>query len=351
MRPYCQKYWAVVLLGLMIVGLLSSHAQDNDTASVETDWHISVWYPSSEADGGLESIEAYQDLIDEVNPFWYTPAPDGSLIANAEAENGEQLAAWRDADLLILPSIFGSVPDVIGEALRETHIQAIVETVSSMNYDGIDIDYEGFPANTREDFSLFIEGLAQELQALDKLLSVTVHAKTDDVNAWDAALAQDWERLAAVADRFKIMTYDYTNRNEPPGPISPPAWVLDVLTYAETVTDLSKVQMGLHFYAYTWQRGTPPATTTAWSSIHSYIENLDVTVERDPASQEAFVDFKITGLPRQVVYFADPIGLEFKLEQVQEQFPNLGGVAIWGIGGEHPALWGVLQEYDRGPRE
>jgi len=342
---FFQKYGMIVLAGLILVGLVSSQPQEEATASVGTDWHVSVWYPSSEAGGGFESIEANQDLIDEVNPFWYTPAPDGTLIVTVEAENEAELAAWREANLLILPSIFGSVPDVIGESLRDVHIAAIVETVTRMNYDGIDIDYEGFPSNTRDDFSLFIERLAQELHALGKLLSVTVHAKTDDVNAWDAALAQDWERLAAVADHFKIMTYDYTNRNEPPGSISPPAWVLDVLTYSETVTDLSKVQMGLHFYGYTWQRGTPPATTTAWTGIQTYIENFELPIERDVASQEAFIDFKITGLPRQVVYFADPIGLEFKLAQVQEQFPHLGGVAIWGVGGEHPGLWDVLQEY------
>ncbi|MCA9913871.1 MAG: hypothetical protein KC496_11005 [Anaerolineae bacterium] len=345
MSRISRKCWKFVFIGLLLIIMVSVQAQENATDTMERDWRVSVWYPSSESGGGFESIVANQDLIEEVNPFWYTPAPDGHLIATAEAENEAQLAAWREARLLILPSIFASVPDIIGEPIRDVHIAAIVETVTRMDYDGIDIDYEGFPAATREDFSLFVEGLAQELQAIDKLLSVTVHAKTDDVNAWDAALAQDWQRLAAVADRFKIMTYDYTNRNEPPGPISPPDWVLDVLTYAETVTDLSKVQMGLHFYGYTWQRGTPPATATAWSGIQTYIENFDLVIERDLASQEAFIDFKIVGLPRQVVFFADPVGLAYKLEQVQAQFPNLGGVAIWGIGGEHPELWHVLREY------
>ncbi|MCU0480408.1 MAG: glycosyl hydrolase family 18 protein [Anaerolineae bacterium] len=330
------------LLFLLIIMFTLPHpatAQDDLPA-----WCVSVWYPSSDADGGYESILANADLIDEVNAFWYTPAPDGSLIVLPDAENADELREWREAGLTVIPSIFGSVPDVIGEALRDTHIRAIVDTVLRMDYDGIDIDYEGFPASTREDFVLFITGLSDALHAENKLLSVTVHAKTDE-GIWEGARAQDWTRLMPPADIFRIMTYDYTNRNEDPGPISPPAWVLDVLAYAESINpDLSKVRMGIHFYGYSWLRGKAPATTVAYAGIQNYIASFNLEVQRDADDMEAYIDFKVTGLPRQVVYFADPIGLGYKLGLVRQQFPTLGGISIWGIGGEHPELWDVIRE-------
>jgi len=129
--------------------------------------------------------------------------------------------------------------------------------------------------------------------------------------------------------------------------------VLEVLTYAEHVAqtngdDLSKVYLGLHFYGYSWQRGTPPATTVAYAGIKNYLENFNLEVNRDPADMEAFIDFKVTGLPRQVVYFADPDGLEFKLAHIREQFASIGGVAIWGIGGEHPEIWDTLRTFTKG---
>lgn len=312
-------------------------------------WCVSVWYPSSDAEGGYEGIIENSDLIQVVNAFWYTPAPDGSLIVLPEAENTDELTAWREAGLLIIPSIFGSVPDVIGANLRETHINAIVDTVLRMDYDGIDIDYEGFPASTRDDFSLFVEGLSEALRAEDKIVSITVHAKTDE-GVWEGARAQDWTRIIPASDIFSIMTYDYTNRNEPPGPISPTAWVLDVLAYAQSIMgdDMSKLRMGIHFYGYSWQRGTPPATTVAYSGIQNYLTNFDLEIQRNPDDMEAYIDFKITGLPRQVVYFADPIGLQFKLEAVAQAYPTIGGLAIWGIGGEHPELWDVIREYTAG---
>lgn len=312
----------------------------------EGGWCVSVWYPSSDHPGGAETLLANVPTISEVNPFWYSPLPDGQLLAHEGSEDAAMLSAWREAGLLIVPSIFSSIFNMLEtEELRAIHVAAIVDTVERMDYDGIDLDYEGFPLSTREPFSLFSEALAEALHANGRLLSITVHAKVDDINAWESARAQDWERLAPVSDIFRIMTYDYTNRNEPPGPIAPTVWVKDVLAYAESLTDLERVRMGLHFYGYTWQRGNPPAMTVAWASISNYIDRFELEFTRNSDDMEAMLDFKLTGLPRQVVVIADPIGLDFKLRQIAEEFPSLGGVAIWGIGGEHPDLWGVLDPY------
>lgn len=338
----------LLLIGVLLWNIGPVNAGDE----VKAEWCISVWYPSSEFPGGMDAITNPAHGVDEVHAFWYMPAPDGSLIVLPVAENEAEIAAWREAGQLIIPSIFGSVPDVITPRLRDAHIQAIVETVVRMDYDGIDIDYEGFPASTRDDFSDFVEALSVALHAEGRILSVTVHAKVNE-GVYEGALAQDWHRLIPAADKFKLMTYDYTSRNRPPGPIGPVHWILEVLAYTQSVLDevgedMDKVYLGLHFYGYSWQRGTPPATTVAYSGIQHYLENFSLEIQRDPEDMEAFIDFKITGLPRQVVYFADPVGLAHKLEQVQAHYPDLGGVAIWGIGGEHPDLWETLHAFIAG---
>jgi spore germination protein len=347
-----QLMLSLLILSLFTIAPINAQDTDEPAATDTPAWCVSVWYPSSEFPGGMESIINPANPIDEINAFWYTPAPDGSLIVLPTAEKQYEIDAWREAGLLIIPSIFGSVPDVITPRLRDIHVQAIVDTVLRMDYDGIDIDYEGFPSNTRDNFSDFVEALRVALHAEDKILSVTVHAKVNE-GVYEGALAQDWYRIMKASDMFKIMSYDYTNRNEPPGPIAPLNWVLEVLTYAEHVADtigddLSKVYLGLHFYGYSWQRGTPPATTVAYAGIQHYLDNFNLAINRDPEDMEAFIDFKITGLPRQVVYFADPAGLQFKLDHIREQFAGIGGVAIWGIGGEHPEIWDTLRTFTEG---
>lgn len=339
--------WLTLVLLLPLFGYPAeahSHAplQQASLQDATPDWCVSVWYPSSDMPGGLDAIRDNADQIGVVHPFWYTQLVDGTV--QTVDEDAEMLAQWRELDMTITPSIAGSIwQQIVEPDVRAFHVEQIVALVERMDYDGIDIDYEGFPFSTRDAFSAFIESLSAELHARGKLLTIAVHAKTDDAGSWEGAAAQDWRRLAPAVDVFTIMTYDYTNRNEPPGPIAPSDWTRAVLRYAATVTDLRKVRMGLPFYAYGWQRDTPPATTTSWVEVQRLIESFKVEIQRDPADMEAFISFKARGLPKRTIYFADSVGIEYKLLQALSEFPQLGGVAIWGIGGEDPANWDVLR--------
>lgn len=329
-----------VLFALLCVLLPAVVAAGQETAAP---WCVSVWHPSPGTTGGDETIRVNRDVLDVVHPFWYSPRPDGTIYAHPGLENPQQITEWRDLGLIIIPSIPSSVFEMLSPAeTRAFHVQQIVELVETKGYDGIDIDYEGFPASTRGDFSAFIEELSTALHTRGKLLTIAVHAKTDDAGTWPGAAAQDWARIAPAVDVFSIMTYDYTSRSDPPGPISPTPWVLDVLAYAESIVDLSKVRLGLPFYGYSWQRNRPPATTISWESIQPLIASFKLEVQRDPGG-DAYVELNARGLPRQTFYVADSAALEYKLDQVLAAYPKLGGVAIWGIGGEDPANWDVLR--------
>jgi spore germination protein YaaH len=283
-------------------------------------------------------------VIDLLHPFWYTTSADGTIGTQQGREvDEEQLAEWRDAGLLIMPSILTHISTMLDtETSIDAHIQQIVDLVERMDYDGIDIDYEGFDLSTRDRFSRFIELLSERLHERDRLLSIAVHAKTDDAGAWEGAAAQDWTRIAPAVDIFNIMTYDYTSRNAPPGPISPSDWTMDVLTYAESILDSSKVRMGLHFYGYSWLGGRPPATTTSWTAAQRLIDSFDLEVTRE--GDEARIDLDVRGLPDQTYYFADAEFVSRRLNMVYEAFPSLGGVAIFGLGPEDPENWDILRD-------
>ncbi|MCQ3932916.1 MAG: hypothetical protein DPW16_20900 [Chloroflexi bacterium] len=335
---------ALLLTSLIFVILLSvggsSRAQDP-----EPSWCVSVWYPSSEEPTGMDSIMNNLDVIDTVHPFWYNGLADGTILPTAVAEDADQLAAWREVGLKIIPSIRdgGFSQSIHDPAIREKHINEIIALIERMDYDGIDADYESFQLATRDNFSLFIEDLATALHAKGYLLTIAVHAKTDDAGMSEGAAAQDWARIAAAVDVFQIMTYDYHNSAGEAGPIGPPQWSYDVIAYAATITDLSKVRLGLHFYGLSWKRGNR-AVSIPYSSVQRSIEAFDLAFTRDPADMEARLDFKAPGLPAQTIYVADAIGLEYKLDLIMEEFPELGGVAIWGIGGEDPANWGIIRD-------
>jgi spore germination protein YaaH len=333
----------LVALVLLLVPWMLSHVQDAVKAAAPDSWCVAVWYPSSTHPDGALSITANTDIIDIVHAFWYSPRADGTLIAHSGAEDADKLAEWRDAGLLVIPSIFSSIFDpLMDDTLRARHVDEIVALVERMDYDGIDIDYEGFPLITREPFTLFVEALSEALHTRERLLAVTVHARTEET-AYESALAQDWERLAAAADVFNLMTYDYTSRNRDPGPIAPATWARDVLGYAESVTDLGNVRLGLPFYGYSWLRGNPPATSVAWDGVMRWVESFELEVIRDPDSQEMQIELRARGLPRQNIFLADSVSTAHKLDVTTAAHPLLGGIAIWGLGGEDPQHWDVLR--------
>ncbi len=332
-----RAWWAalVVLLAAAPVA-----AQDSPAS-----FCVAAWLRESEQPQGFDSLMNAAGVVDIVHPMWYAPADDGSILLLDDAEDPAKLDAWREAGFQIIPSLFSTLSAAIEDpATRSRHVAELVALAERMDYAGLDIDYEEFGSHARDAFSAFIEELAAALHANGRTLTVTLQAKTGEPGNDPGSAAQDWPRLVAAADRINLMTYDYTGRNSEPGPISPPGWVVDVLDYAASVSDLQTVQFGMPFYGYSWPRGNPPAQATTWSSVQPWIESFNVEVQRLPESGEAFIDYKPRGLPRQVVVFNDGESVRARLETVLAAHPDVGGLAIWGLGGEDPAVWDALAE-------
>lgn len=304
---------------------------------------MSIWAPVA---GFLEqqTLQQNADLLDEVNFFWYTLGAGGSIDGGIMATEAVQVA--REAGLRVVPSIVNGgfdpqrVSNVVNDPERRAqHIQEILALIDANGYDGIDIDYESLNPADRDAFSLFIEELAAALHAQGKWLSIAVHAKTDDAGAWSGAAAQDWARLGAAVDAFKIMTYDYHNAASEAGPIAPLDWIDAVLTYAATVVPPEKTWMGAPVYGYNWAGSG--AQSLNWRKAVQLAEQQSVQPQRDPASGELWFSYSDG---RQTVWFNDGETLAGRLALLAEKHPTVAGIAIWPLGGEDPANWTAIRQ-------
>lgn len=313
-------------------------------AAAPPSWCVAVWYPSSDHPGGYDTIIASADVIDIVFPFWFTPDAEGAILSQAGTNWEDQVAAWRAAGLLVLPSVFATHSTFMAEPLLSAHVAALVALVEAGDFDGIDLDYEMFPLATRATFSGFVEALGAAMHERGKLISVTVHAKTEaNPSGFPSAAAQDWPRLAAAADLFNVMTYDFTNRNEAPGPVAPRSWVARVVEYGLSAVGERQLLVGMPLYGYTWKRGRPPAAATTWEATERLIAQFGLTPQREPDSLELRVDLDVTGLPKQTVYVSDGATTAGRLAALAAAGALGGGVAIWGLGGEDPAAWDAIR--------
>lgn len=304
---------------------------------------VTIWAPYAST-LEINTLTANADLIREVNFFWYELGGDGRIVGGVK--NRAALDQVRAAGMRVLPSIVNrgfsrdAVLTAIGTlAARREHIAAIVELVETNGYDGIDIDYESLFPEDRETFTIFIEELAAALHAIDKQLSIAVHAKTDDAGSWGGPAAQDWARLGAVVDYFKIMTYDYHHGASAAGPIAPVTWINDVLSYAATVAPPAKTYAGIHFYGYEWvgQSGRG----IEWQQAMKTAQLRNAAIQRDE-SGEAWFTFDDG---RFTIYFADAENLRVKLAAISAAHPDIAGIAIWRLGGEDPENWQAIREW------
>ncbi len=304
---------------------------------------VTIWAPYA---GQLEidTLTANADLIRELNLFWYELGGDGQITGGVKSKRALDTA--RELGIRIVPSIVnrgfsrGAVLAAIGTpAARREHIAAIVDLVLNHGYDGIDIDYESLNAEDRELFTQFIEDLAVALHAEGKLLSIAVHAKTDDAGTWNGPAAQDWARLGAAVDAFKIMTYDYHYGTSEAGPIAPISWIDDVLTYAATVVPPAKTYAGIHFYGYEWVGSS--GTGIEWQQAVKTARQQEITPQRDESGEAWFT----YDSGRFTVYYADAENLRVKLAAIEAAHPDIAGIAIWRLGGEDPENWEAIRAW------
>ena len=235
---------------------------------------LTGWLPYYSMKTYLPAVLNNADLIKEIMPFWYTLKYDGKSkkavvtdvykTANPSVPIAEPLAALRNAGMTIIPTISDGTDKLVLANLlakpvsRKQVVDAIVATVASQNYDGIDLDFEGFAfidpnttwKTTAPNWVLFVKELSAALHAEKKILSITTPYLFNPAEAQKGYFVYAWAQIAPFIDRLRIMTYDYSTSR--PGPIGPIAWTEKTVKYAISIMPASKVYLGLPGYGKDW---------------------------------------------------------------------------------------------------
>ena len=235
---------------------------------------LTGWLPYYSMKTYLPAVLNNADLINEIMPFWYTLKYDGKTkkpvvsdvykTANPSVPITEPLAALRNAGMTIIPTITDGTEELVLANLlskpvsRKQVVDAIVATVASQNYDGIDLDFEGFAfidpnttwKTTAPNWVLFVKELSAALHAEKKILSITTPYLFNPAEKQKGYFVYAWAEIASSIDRLRIMTYDYSTSR--PGPIGPIAWTEKTVKYAISIMPASKVYLGLPGYGKDW---------------------------------------------------------------------------------------------------
>ena len=262
----------ILTLALAVQLVPSANAETTNLGSPRK--ILTGWIPYYGMSTSLPTAVANADLINEVMPFWYTlklnkksKKPyilDLYTPGNPSVAIDIPLTKMRNAGFKIIPTITdGTEKLVLAKLLAKSSdradvIKVIMDLVMSKNFDGIDLDFEGFafvdgtaswPA-TKPNWVLLVKELSEELRAKGKIFSVTAPVHFSLTERQKGYTVYAWAEIAQYIDRLRIMTYDYSTGK--PGPIGPIAWVERTLKYAISVMPASKVYIGLAGYGRDW---------------------------------------------------------------------------------------------------
>ncbi len=386
----------LIMLITVISGILPLEAK---AADIE----VTGWIPYWKVSAGTRDAKKHLDKLTEIHPFGFSVKSDGTLndLMNIKKSSWQRLfKEAKNENVRIVPTVMWSngvdIHSILSnDDLREEHIEEIVKMVKKGKYDGVDIDYEGKLAVTKDYFSIFLRELKAELG--NKMLTCAIEARTPPDSLYTTVplnieYANDYAAIGEVCDRVQIMTYDQQradlklNASKTGAPYSPNAdidWVRKVAALAMQSIPKEKIILGVPTYGREYEVTVSPnwyqGYTRLWSvnpdEAEDTAKHYKVKPSRNQAGELSFtyipkgsdVKFpKSLSIPKDtpsgnkvaaqalalanktgqnvnfnMVWWSDKDAIEDKLDLVKEL--GLRGIAIFKIdGGEDRKIWDIL---------
>lgn len=343
-----------------------------------------AWIPYWRKDAGASTTLANLSSFTEISPFSYEVTETGSLKDAAKIREEPWASLLKDAQkrgIKVYPSILWIDRKAMETVLnnkteRKYHIEEIVSEVVYHSFDGIDIDYEGKSAETREGFSAFLKELSVALKKNKKKLICTIEARTPIDSRYSKVTKEilakieysnDYKVIGRVCDQVRIMTYDQidgdvqlvtANKRELYRPVADIAWVKKVLTLTMRDIPASKIVVGVATYGYKYEYTTSADGTIAYRKIGSmnykYAEELATSLGIKPIRNKAGelqfsystttdLSNKTPGTPKNYfITYSDSGAIKEKIKIAK--LYKTGGVAIFKIdGAQDPKIFEVIK--------
>lgn len=227
------------------------------------------------------------DKIDIIN-YSFGIITDGKVDINQLEHICEIINEAHKAQVKVVLSIGGWGVGGFSEAVstrqsRKILIDSIINVIKDNEFDGVDIDWE-YPATSvagiisspddKNNFTIFIHELREELNLINKNLLLTVAVAASNFNSY-----YEVDKLNKIIDYLHIMTYDMSSltiathhTNLYHSKYS--SWSVDeaVKAYIEKGMDKNKIVIGVAFYGHKFEGvNFPGEVSSKRKSISNYL--------------------------------------------------------------------------------
>lgn len=283
------------------------HAQDLDVI-FPTGLHV------SEADGKLD-----QEIPDDIV---HTLREAGPLFLPV-ISNTDRQGNWRSNQLAFMLD-----DPVASEAL----IQQLLETVTKMSADGINIDFEQLGKSDADNLSDWVKRLTQAFHEKNLLVTIDIPLNDD---------AYDPEFLGEVTDAVVVMAYDQHFATDKPGSIAGQAWFTEGIEEMSQRIPEGKMIIALGAYGYDWNTSVhDEANAVSFDDAMFLASDTSAKILAEEEDLNSHFSYSDSQNQQHEVWFLDALSAWNQLNIAHDH--HLRGYSLWRLGLEDPGLWGFL---------
>lgn len=288
------------------------------------------------------SLEQHAAQLTHVCPEWFALSDGlGNLQVDADIRIPKLAAAKGLALMPLLTNQVGDTwqPEAVenlahGPPERQEHfLQTLLEQLRKAKAAGVVIDWEQVDPAYQDDITKLLGKMAERLHADGRQLWLCVQPGQD----LDYI---DFEKVSEQVDRFVALLFDESSDDDAPGPLASRQWFESWLHALLEDADPEQWIIALGSYGYDWTNGARRAELISFPEAMSRASNAEVA-PGTVAPPDHSADFYYEDAEKEhSVWFLDAISFLNELHAVREQ--KAGGVAIFRLGTEDPAIWDAL---------
>lgn len=271
----------------------------------------------------VTSLSASSHSLSYISPLLYSITGTGSLTSKVDPALLSEIQKLHVPILPLVSDATGNQAFLSSMATRKTAVQSIDHVISTMHFQGVDIDFEPPQTHLQADLTTFMVQLRDSLPSSDHIyLDIVPHSGG----------AYDYAKLSPEVTGFQLMSYDEHSQGTPSGPVAALNWVTSLTKRLTKIVPPSKLILGVALYGYEWPVGTTNAVTIPYYAITPSIKSKGTWNTR---YQE--MTAKIGG---KVYWWENRKGIAQKLALAKKD--HLGGVALWQVGYANKAIYQEL---------
>lgn len=227
------------------------------------------------------------------------------------------------------------------ENKKKTLIENIFNTLKQKEYYGVNIDFEYVDTKDKQKYIQFLKDLKERLDGQFEL-SVALAPKYSSSQEGLLYEAHDYEAIGKIADRIIIMTYEWGYTYGPAMAVAPLNLVEKVISYAVSVINPHKINMGIPTYGYDflvpYEKGNKAKSLSYESAIALAKEKKASILYQKEAETPYFIYYEKN--QKHEVYYEDCRSIAKKIALASQY--NLGGISFWTLRSPFIQMWTVI---------